>query len=127
MHAAVLLKCFVRLHRMHEMQPIAYDDPDICQSVSLSVMWLHYAMLNGSGSCLCEALKGPRNIVLDGGPDLPTARGKGKESGRKFHPLCNTGMADWITILFALWILGTQGTLCFMGSRSPDGKGGDSM
>jgi len=80
----------IRPHPMHEMRPIATDDPvawRVCQSVSQSVcLSVWYACKNAStdrGPVWAEDFWGPRNIVLGGGPYFRTetwkeGRGMGK-------------------------------------------------
>jgi len=69
-------QCTVSPPRMHEMRPIAIDDPVawcVCQSVYLSVMWLRFAKrLNGFRFCLRP------NTTLDAGPRCVLQCGEGK-------------------------------------------------
>jgi len=65
-----------RLHLMLEVRTIAINNPGICFSVSLS--WFSCAKTAKRNEVLfgAKTLGGTRNIVLNGGPDSPTARGK---------------------------------------------------
>jgi len=61
---------------MHEMQIVVIDVHDVC----LSVVQLNSALLCKKQIKILfrvNTFGGPKNIVLDGGPDPPTARGAG--------------------------------------------------
>jgi len=66
---------------MHEMRAIVTDVRGVCLSVSLSrgLTWLYCAKTAERIKIPFEmtTLGGPRNTVLDGGPDPPTAAGGG--------------------------------------------------
>jgi len=72
---------------MHDIQTTATDD-HVCQSVCLSrdFTWLRCAKTAERPVC-GEDSWGPRNIVLDGGPDPPTARGGGSAFDAAFAKL----------------------------------------
>jgi len=74
---AKLLWPVVRLHRMHEMQTIVTDDRGVC--LSHGSTRLHCAKTVEQIKILfgVNILKGPRNIMLDGGPDPPHRVGRG--------------------------------------------------
>jgi len=74
------VRAIIRLHRMHEMQPIVADVSGVCPSVSLSggSTRLHCAKTAERIKLLfgVNTLWRPRDIVLHVDPDPPTDTGR---------------------------------------------------
>jgi len=72
-------------HRMHEMQPIVTDFRHVCLSRGSTRLDCAKTAEQIKSLFGVNTVGGPRNIVLDGGPDPPTTRGK--RSWCSFHQI----------------------------------------
>lgn len=83
---------------MHEIRTIAIDDLSVCQSVCHAAL-LYKRGWTDWGPAWDEHSSGPKNILLDWGPDFPPARwGEWGE----LRLLYNAWTTDQIAILFVL-------------------------